>query len=89
MSEPLPKSWELWELEPNKAGERRWGVGVNGPRAYLTCDEPTAKLIEAAPELLAACKMAIAELGPSGDGDNCWDALRLLQEAVDKAEGKP
>ncbi len=45
--------WSLHELDPQSNGERRWSVGVNGPRAYLTCDKETAELIASAPALKA------------------------------------
>lgn len=42
---PVSQRFTVWALEPNEAGEQRWAVGKNGPRAYLTCDEETAKMI--------------------------------------------
>ena len=34
--------WSLWRLDDQWNGEKRWSIGVNGPRMYLTCDEETA-----------------------------------------------
>jgi hypothetical protein len=60
-------------------------------------DEANARLISAAPELLAACTDAervingpIAELltGDSMSDTGAYEALRLLQEAIRKARGE-
>lgn len=34
--------YTLWRLDPQGNGEERWSLGVNGPAAYLTCDESVA-----------------------------------------------
>jgi hypothetical protein len=34
--------WNLFRLGKQENGEERWSIGVNGPRAYLTCDEDVA-----------------------------------------------
>ena len=44
-------------------------------------DEANARLIAAAPDLLKACKDALAKL------DGCSDATEILAEAIDKAGG--
>lgn len=58
---------------------------------YRPNDDPVslanARLIAAAPELLAACKLAVAELGPDSEGDRCWQAFKALTDAITKAEG--
>ena len=37
--------WNLWRLDDQWNGEKRWSLGVNGPRMYLTCDEETATYV--------------------------------------------
>lgn len=78
------ESWTLYELEPNGAGERRWSVGLAGPRAYLTCDKETAVLISAAPEMLAALMEIEKFLDVGLDG---MKASILTKDAIAKAMG--
>ncbi len=50
--------------------------------------DPNARLIAASPDLLAACKSAIEALIVPGDvGNFVPDAIRVLSEAIAKAEG--
>jgi len=52
--------------------------------------QANAQLIAAAPELLAACEFAVAELGLESDGDSTgfYDpALNALRAAIAKAQG--
>ena len=34
--------WSLWRLDDAWNGEKRWSLGVNGPRMYVTCSEENA-----------------------------------------------
>lgn len=79
-------SWTLHKLDPNGAGEPRWSVGEWGPRAYLTTDEDTARLIAAAPDLLEALRALIQEHDyPTPDGPkHVWMEAR---QAIRKVEG--
>lgn len=59
--------------------------------------EANARLISAAPELLAACEMLMrydstVPEGPSGeiaDGQKLIDAIRMAARAIAKAKGQP
>lgn len=89
--------WFLERLEDSPAGEKRWSVGVNGPRAYLTTDEDTARLIAAAPDLLAALTLALpcveyaaivtAANGETSAHEKCLTALEWARAAIAKAKG--
>ena len=83
-------SWTLHSLETS-GPETRWSVGVNGPRAYLTCDEETARLIAAAQDLLEAAKAIKTTLDKRKYGSRNPGELEgyfALCDAIAKAEGK-
>jgi hypothetical protein len=50
-------------------------------------ERPNARLITAAPDLLAACKWALELHCPDADDDECG-AIVALKDAIAKAEGK-
>lgn len=82
-SKHSPSPWKLSHestshLATIRDSEGRWICDV------VNCNG-NARLIAAAPELLEACKVALSELGPESDGNNCWKAFSLLQSAVSKA----
>lgn len=67
---------------------------IHCPDASMTIDEPDARLIAAAPDLLAACRVALQTYRrtlASGNwlGDDEHEAMRILAAALAKAEGGP
>lgn len=51
--------------------------------------EANARLIAAAPELLAALEKVDAYLAPEGDEDDAWHDIRVvIQEAIARAKGE-
>jgi hypothetical protein len=76
-------SWGLQKLDDGPLGQQRWVVGEHGPRAYITTDEDAARLIAAAPDLLAFARECAR-----GDSD-CGEPLRAAaRAAIAKAEGR-
>ena len=56
---------------------------------YAACDwEADGRLMAAAPEMLAACRIANQELLDMGQGSSASPALRALWWAIAKAEGR-
>jgi hypothetical protein len=68
------------------------GVAMRGfttQVAYMLGHEANARLIAAAPDLLAALKSCVESLSVNHPGDNeYWAALELAEAAITKAEGK-
>lgn len=88
-----------WDIMFNDDVER---IRLNGSSLYQVADVtdpdfPTGKprynladlrLMAAAPELLAACRIANQELLDMGQGSSASPALRALWWAIAKAEGR-
>jgi hypothetical protein len=81
-----PGPWRTFELDPDYRGVQMGAAGgfsVQGPQAAAN-----VRLIAAAPDLFAACRLA---LGPAAhyatefDDAEAWHALRA---AIAKAEGR-
>lgn len=71
--------YPTWDGELPRGGEWAPWATINGPRKATA--RQIARLFAAAPELLEACKLAVAAMGP-------MDAARHIQKAIDKAEGR-
>ena len=91
-----PAPWRVGKGDPKKenlVAEVR-GLTVFGPYCAATCGED-ARLVAAAPDLLAACKAAQAwvewltvkgmEAEGTRRGHEAWDAMKA---AIEKAEGE-
>jgi hypothetical protein len=85
------KFW-LWEAEEGEG----WTVGSGDHELAFRLPESTARLIAAAPELLAACEAVANDLESLLDGDDFSGMsdeelfagfLRVLRPAINKAEG--
>lgn len=97
MGTHTPGPWELFHVVPNDQVNHEWSL-QDDSRAFIlfnhspeiSDDEALAdaSLIAAAPELLAACRIALGWMTGGMDGDlrDC-DARRLLLDAIAKAEG--
>jgi hypothetical protein len=81
------KFW-LWEAEEGEG----WTVGSGDHEIAFRLPESTARLIAAAPELLAACRMALDYFNETRNGrdwrDNGGEEPRVLATAIAKAEGR-
>lgn len=55
---------------------------------YACDDEDVARLIAAAPDLLAAAQIAFETLAPLKDDDFVWAAMSQLMNAIAKAKGE-
>ena len=90
-----------WRILPNYPGDGRWNIstdngvvekvivapddGWNSSYTEFTEREANARLIAAAPELLAACLLVLGHLnGSTGE----VDAVAILDAAIAKAEGR-
>jgi len=60
-------------------------TGTPAPAEYAA----NAKLIAAAPDLLAVCKMVLDRHSYQGTGEPWSDLFKAAREAIAKAEGKP
>lgn len=86
-----------WKIVDNRILNDAFWIEAHHPEGFSVsiaevrqgCDEAdeigsshaNARLIAAAPDLLAACKLAVAAMGPI-------DAARHIQQVIDRAEGK-
>jgi hypothetical protein len=84
------KFW-LWEAEEGEG----WTVGSGDHEIAFRLPESTARLIAAAPELLAACKQlhnCLSDWVEIADSDDLRDsdseAIQLSIAAIAKAEGR-
>ncbi len=74
-----------WVLTPDPNG---WTLESNGASVTakpFDSSDNDARLIAAAPDLLAACKLALANFEAHADGLGCQAVLRA---AIAKAEGR-
>lgn len=94
MSAHTPAPWELrysvggyWFIDHEQGGE-------NYTLTALECKEANARLITAAPDLLAAARCALADLEgmlPEFDPEHehpAWETLAELRAAITKATGE-
>lgn len=84
-----PGPWLTDEMMPGD--QYRYVFAAKGPIvcrvSAFAAGEANARLIAAAPDLLAACKKAIAELDDyCADHSNVWDFYEKLRSAIAKAE---
>lgn len=87
----IPGPWEATAIEPGhefRTMRRSWAITSKGGRigCVYADDEATARLMAAAPELLAACK-ALVELVREG-GDCFVPEIVQGEVAIAKAEGQ-
>ena len=91
MNTHTQETWHLGKRAGNPAIYGKDGTEIAEILHVLNDDwKGNAKLICAAPDLLAACKAALA-LMQDPDADEYFDATRLeymLEDAILKAEGK-
>jgi hypothetical protein len=92
MSKHTPGPWSLHEHESlfvvGPDGNMVADTDMPADRGYRSPQcKANAKLIAAAPDLLAACKAAWLLMTPKTPGQH--NAYRLLHEAIIKAEGGP
>ena len=85
MSGHTPGEWSYMQ----DGSEPYWGIGMAGKNpnlghAMVYTKEEDARLIAAAPELLAALKACADRLGDM----DCGDELDLARSAINKAEGR-
>lgn len=94
-----PGTWIAVNADINDSDPNRWSVCVDGEAQYfiatiengapgdtLGTEEANARLIAAAPDLLEACKVALANMPQSYA---MHTPLCLLQRAIKKAKGIP
>ena len=94
MSKHTPGPWIVYHDGPSRpiilCGDNsmlsisRW---IDGKFTTYENEEADAQLIAASPDLLAACKMALADSSPDSD-DFRPQTIWALEEAIEKAEGK-
>ena len=74
----------------NGQGFNRFDIKVQGQKAPLDEMAANARLIAAAPDMLAACELAERFINPHCDPENMdsREAVRVLREAIRKAKGE-
>lgn len=88
-----PRGWQLNYLGLTEAGEHRWSVGENAPRAYLTTDPQTAELIRSIPEMVSALQRiqqdasacTCDEVSWHGEGHATCCPHAIVESVFDKA----
>ena len=82
-----------WEADSERRGHVVWARGPTGSMLVATCghaafDGANARLIAAAPDLLAALKAMFADACDCGPDVHCR-SCELGLRAIAKAEGRP
>ena len=98
MSKHTPGPWRAqlreyggqWEVERHwevvSACDTEWWIAEDA--SYTGCDEATARLIAAAPELLEALMGLRLYVDPLLGGEEVDNAIRAANAAIAKAEGE-
>jgi hypothetical protein len=94
MSGHTPGKWiarksKLLNAYAIETDDRRVAVTPYDDRVAISpTGEADARLIAAAPELLAACKEMLASDGLIGNQPSVWQAVQHMRAAIYKAEGR-
>lgn len=87
-SKHTPGSWTMRADPTGGMSHEIYGSFVTIARTYAAAreHEANARLIAAAPDLLAACKAIAKCFG--GNEDQVWPEITAVRNAIAKAEGK-